>query len=481
MRCRTCDYPLWNLPSRQCPECGTPFLPSTYEFKVGAVQFKCPHCEQSYYGTDERGHLEPRAFDCVSCGRAIEMDSMLLLPAEGVEDDQTHRRDPVAWLVRRKIGFFRGWIKTVFAGMGAPGKLAVALPPTSPKGQAWWFAALTLMLSVLVASVPFGALMMMGGGMSGSRLLPNIVGVMLFGAGAQIAWLIAWGLTVHVALRIFGVSHATLGRTFEILCYCCGPSVVVMIPCVGPYVSWIGHLWWMIGAAVALRAGYGTRGWKTALAAGVLPVLATIGLVALILMGLNAFGRAVSSSATVPTTTGPAHVATVLLGHGSAFTNVQNTHAAELVASGELTASELIAPQSQSSGTSVRIGELSLDEFLALEQDQRDAAASAASAALPPKVVAHRVGDVVFTYHGLDADDPRHQSLWAFIVWPDPEVNHGPPAEATVGLMNGTTMSASAAAFPAMLLQQNTERAAAGLTPLPDPGQVTHKAPGTSE
>lgn len=27
MRCKRCDYPLWNLRDRKCPECGKPFAP----------------------------------------------------------------------------------------------------------------------------------------------------------------------------------------------------------------------------------------------------------------------------------------------------------------------------------------------------------------------------------------------------------------------------------------------------------------------
>ena len=80
MRCKSCDYPLWNLLARACPECGAAFKPSEFDFNLNAVRFCCPHCSQSYYGTDARGHLVPPAFACVSCGNAITMDDCLLLP-----------------------------------------------------------------------------------------------------------------------------------------------------------------------------------------------------------------------------------------------------------------------------------------------------------------------------------------------------------------------------------------------------------------
>ena len=99
MRCRTCDYRLWNLLERRCPECGTPFLPSQYEFFPNTIRFRCPHCDQSYYGTGEKGHLDPAEFDCVSCGRRIDMDQTVLEPTAGVDEDQT-QTERVPWLER---------------------------------------------------------------------------------------------------------------------------------------------------------------------------------------------------------------------------------------------------------------------------------------------------------------------------------------------------------------------------------------------
>ena len=61
MHCRNCEYALWNLTTRECPECGTAFRPSEYEFVPQSVRFCCPHCDHPYYGTGEKGHIEPAA------------------------------------------------------------------------------------------------------------------------------------------------------------------------------------------------------------------------------------------------------------------------------------------------------------------------------------------------------------------------------------------------------------------------------------
>jgi len=479
MLCRTCDYPLWNLTARQCPECGTPFLPGEYEFKVGFVRFNCPHCAQSYYGTDEKGHLEPREFDCVACGRPVSMDQMVLLPSEGVEDEQTRLRDPLPWLVRKEMGFLRGWLKTVFGGMGAPARLARSLPPESPKGQAWWFAALTLMVCALVASLPFFVMMATAGGMSRGRMFSGFGAGVMVGAAAQLAWLVVWGLSVHACLRVLGVSHARLGRTFEYVCYTCGPCAIIMIPCLGLYMFWIGDLWWAIAAAAMITVGYGIKGWKAALAALLLPTLAAGGLGALITYAI--LGAAQLSSSWTPPNPGPAQLAAAVQNYAAAGAGSGQVHSAELVASGELTESELIAPDSQSSAGTVRIGSTTLDVFLSLDPDQQVATAESASASLPAGVVAHRLGDVVFTYHGVNEKSTLQQGIWMFIVWPDPDANPGPPQNLTVGLPDGTTRSYPAVTMASLLQSQNALRRAVGLPVLPDPSTVTHDAPAVGE
>ena len=89
MRCQTCDYSLWNLTRRDCPECGKAFVPSDFEFEPNAVQYCCPHCEQVYYGDGPGGHLRPIEFDCVQCGQHVHMDQMVLRPAGGFGDDNS--------------------------------------------------------------------------------------------------------------------------------------------------------------------------------------------------------------------------------------------------------------------------------------------------------------------------------------------------------------------------------------------------------
>ena len=139
MRCTTCDYPLWNLKARQCPECGSTFAPDEYDFRPGTVRFCCPHCNQAYYGTDQRGHLEPTCFDCVSCGRPVSMNEMVLLPAEGFVEKHTMAAvNP--WLERHRVGWWRSWFRSVGHALASPGQVMRGTPvqssnSTTPSAQ----------------------------------------------------------------------------------------------------------------------------------------------------------------------------------------------------------------------------------------------------------------------------------------------------------------------------------------------------------
>ena len=116
MKCKQCEYPLWNIAARQCPECGLPFRPSQYEFVPNSVKYCCTGCGQAYYGTDFAGHLFPPRFACVSCGKPCDMDEMVLLPAEGVREDSTLQvKNP--WVERRRLGTWSAWWKTVGGGI----------------------------------------------------------------------------------------------------------------------------------------------------------------------------------------------------------------------------------------------------------------------------------------------------------------------------------------------------------------------------
>src|SRR5262249_1672675 len=100
--------------------------------------------------------------------------------------------------------------------------------------------------------------------------------------------------------------------------------------------------------------------------------------------------------------------------------------------------------------------------------------------ALPKNVIAHRLGDFVFTYHGINLTtaDP---GLWLVIRSMDPDSNRMLAAARTivVAKADGST-KVIGGKFAQALAGQNQRRAKYGLAPLPDPATVTHSSPASS-
>ena len=262
MRCKACDYPLWNLPARRCPECGAAFKPSDFEFTINSVQFCCPHCRQPYYGTGERGHLVPSKFDCVNCGQRVDMDEMVLLPTEGVKEEQTVV-DSMPWLERGKgISGPKAWWLTVWRGMSSPTRLMRATPLESSGGAAVWFGLTVNMLGLVLGMgvmivffliVGMGAGGRMGGG--GPFMILGLASMLLGWVVSVAVMLAVWGLLTHALLCLGGKRAGTLARTYQALGYSAGPMIICAIPCLGVYLSLVGWIWWMIGATFMLKEG----------------------------------------------------------------------------------------------------------------------------------------------------------------------------------------------------------------------------------
>jgi hypothetical protein len=248
MRCRECDYPLWNLKNRQCPECGSQFAPDRYDFRPNSVRFCCPHCDQAYYGTDARGHLEPSVFDCVTCGRHLSMNDMVLLPAEGLQEMHT-RVASNRWLERHRTGRFKSWCSTIGQSLISPGQLMKGTPVESSMKQAWWFFTVTMVAILVVSFIPaacfmvgFPFLLSSSGSAPAGGPGPGLLAGMMAGmtavifvivVPAMLLFVVVWGLVAHGLLTLGGSGHETIRRTFQALCYSSGAYVTSVIPCLG--------------------------------------------------------------------------------------------------------------------------------------------------------------------------------------------------------------------------------------------------------
>lgn len=491
MHCRNCSYPLWNLAARRCPECGDAFRPSEFRFEPHGVRFCCPRCNQPYFGTSEDGLPEPRSFECVRCHAAIDVDEMVLRPGLGVEDRQ-RQKDYMPWF-DGTLGRWKAWFLTIGKSISDPRSLIRAAPEDSSFSRAWRFGSVTSFLFLLVGLVLpyalyFGAFMpfvMMGAGagagFGGTAIVWWLAGMAAALVGGLVfcaASVLLWAGLAHLFLRVTGGAAAGFRRTMHAVGYSAAAGVFTAIPCCGPNVGWIA---WLVSGILMLMEGQKVGGVRATFAMLMFPILsfaisavAYVGLMYAMMSGFNTV--AMMPPAGMATNVGQVQAA--VMTHAQTVDPGGPSHAIELVEGSTWLGWSLVAPNTATYAEDVPVGGTTLEDFSSLTPSARRTAVQAAIDALPEDVVAHRLGDFVFTHHGADllAAPP---GLWVVLMIPDPDVNADPQPEDVIEIATagGNVMTVARSALAEQTARQNEVRAGAGLPPLPDLTRVTHDAP----
>ena len=271
MRCRTCDYPLWNLPGRSCPECGTAFSPKDYDFVPGAVQFLCPHCKQSYFGTTATGQLDPSHFACVECKEVIDVEDMALLPADGIEESSALRAE-APWC-RSGIGLFKRWLFTLGWSFARPEPLIQGIPTDRSASAGWIFYWINTLVIIVFGMLPFLVVIAFsiagrgGGGRTGVTELLVMGAVVLGSIIATTVLTVIWILLTHATLAVFGGCPFGLRRTTNAMLFASGPQILNAIPCLGlGCLGQITPVWWAICAIFSVKAGQRVSAWRASIA-----------------------------------------------------------------------------------------------------------------------------------------------------------------------------------------------------------------------
>ncbi len=494
MHCRNCDYALWNITSRECPECGAAFRPSDYEFVPQSLRFCCPHCDHPYFGTGDKGHIEPQSFACLRCGRPVSMDDMVLRPGLGVEEQFT-RPDTMPWLDRSVRGRVRAWFQMIGKGLTAPSQLITATPPDSPVLQAWVFALICTTIFVIPGyffyAWIYAAQSVTGGVGLGWATVPVYAVAILAGVVVCSMFVVLlWTLLAHGVLRVTGRVEHGYRRTCQALLYSAGGNVFTAVPCFG---TLVGSTWWAVSAILMLRRAQGVSGTRAAFAAGALPGLALAGwtgmyALAFILPMTGVFGAGAGFGGS-PGSPGyqTSAINTALMTYRSEQGG-DPQHAIELLLTrtpilpaGAGSTALFCDPSSKTTAADVPVGDDTLTGFENASRATQLSTVGKVMEAVPEGIVAHRLGDFVFTYHGAAGGwDPQ---LWSVVMLADPDVN-GPPKDTDLVVIGNANMSVTettAGELPALLKEQNAYRTTLGLPPLPDPATVTHRRPGVEE
>ena len=476
MRCKACNYPLWQIAARNCPECGTRFAPSEFEFVVNAVRFCCPHCQQAYYGTGPQGQPVPRGFDCVSCSKLIDVDQMVLLPALNVTEQQTAGLN-VPWIDRRTQAWFGAFFSTFALGVGNPAGLIDHVPETSSFRRAFIYGSLHLTLHSFlglgwIVLFPFVMAGAFGLGRGAGALvgLAASVAVALLG---PVALLLVWILAAHGVLRVSGPTAAGLSRTAHAVCYSAGNNFLGAIPCVGIYLSPFAYLWWAISGGFMLARAQRVSGWRAGVAMALPAVVALAGIGGLVGWVVWIESRSnpgpwrtanISASANGSgfTTAGSAAYSMAVTLNELDVGGPLDAHASRLLLDGDLDPEDLLLPGSLSTTDNCSINGIPLGMF------RFDAGH------LEPIVKAldspgqHRVGDFVFVAKGIDPKT-ADERLWLAIGWPDPALNLAQPQEVELVKTQGAAELIRHDDFQKRLEEQNVLRTELGLPPVRHP------------
>ncbi len=505
MRCKGCQYPLWKLSARACPECGAPFTPSDFDFRPETVKFCCPHCWQVYYGTDERGLIEPREFECVKCAKRIELDSMVLLPAEGFEAEHATEAEVVPWIERKTVGYWKALWRTMVMGAFTPGRLGDALTRDRTEKTGLFYALRLNFLFALVGGwlfilvpvgIGLGAVLTAGGMTRGA--FAGIVGLILMLALTMIViltgailGLLLWAGVTHAMIVLTGPSQGTYRNTLRGLTFTSGANLMQGIPCLGGYFSLVSWIWWAISGGLCIAKTHRVSKARAISATMAFPgVLFVAAASLLIFWGIPAFfgmirqaqAAAQQAAAQAGQTTATARtkaLVQLLVTEAEKNAAVLPVHAAVLVMDRRAFPTEFVVsgggggPEPLVSGFPLsQLSKLTAEDATQLKADLKVLVAPTGE---------HRVGDFVLCYQGawkpgrgIGVVMPVDMGLWVAICDPVNPFMMGMPGQPTTGfggiavaLADGVNVTWIADAdIPGVLDAQNALRVSLGLAPL---------------
>ena len=272
MHCRNCQHVLWNAPAPQpdaprvCPECGTGYSVAEYEFAPGKVEFHCPHCDQAYFGTSAKGHLEPSEFQCTACGGEVSMERCVLRPHGSMDSTQAMLEQPLAWVESGNI--FARWWAMVGIGLKKSARVPAMIGNRDLFSESLGFLAFNTAISNIV-SVLFGlgallfAILVTGGvgntvsfGTGGWGVTPGSPAVAIGLQLAQFFLVPVMMIAVTALGALFasfaGAAHGlTFRRAFTIVSFASGGYALNLIPFCG---GLLGLIFWAVGASTAIAA-----------------------------------------------------------------------------------------------------------------------------------------------------------------------------------------------------------------------------------
>jgi hypothetical protein len=479
MRCRTCNYPLWNTKARVCSECGSGFKPSDFDFEPGRVTFQCPHCSTGYYGMSARGHLVPASFRCSGCAQQVSMDEMSLVPLEGGLDSTPTQDGSNPWYERSTL--VRPFLTTTVMLLQTPSSFGRSMPADASLGPAAIYVSIAFGVQMILTLALQAALFALlsafmvgvaGAAFGGGFVMRQVVQSAIFGLGFGLVWLLLESVLTFGLLRVFGGQGAGLQRTIVCYAFTSGAGAVLLwfaaVPCLGALLA-LAWIVWSIVIAVQLISASMRISIGTAVAAV---------LFSRIIMLIVGFGLLFAALFVAPQAIGlPAGIAGVFTGRAGS-TMASGLHTARLATGAwptsptepflndPLGAVEFLSYVDRRAPDPGFGAARTSQVFTAGGMAAFAAESDALATRMPPPRTPFRIGTAIFLYPASDGDPDD----WLFIV----DYGLGRPVEVhrafDMELLRPSEFEAELAAFEA-------RRAARGLAPLPDLGTLPDLKP----
>ena len=356
---------------------------------------------------------------------------MVLRPAAGVGEGQTSPGD-MPWLDRRNRGSVVAFLSTLRLALLSPARLAEGIPVRASVGHAIAFAAVLLLVTLtLGGTLPtllywHWSIYIIGGWWIdpiAMLFLAVVLGL------AVIGLLPIWAMVAQALLRLTGPVAYPVDRTMCALAYSTGANAMGAVPCIGPV---IGMLWWMSSAVIMVSRAQRVSVFRSTFAVLALPVCTgAVGFLFVTLMAGWWYGVGYSDSYSTGYQTG--FISEAVRAYADSNDGKGPEHAAELVLDGFASPWEFIGDDTDTYTDEVPIGSLTLLDLETASGNRIMRAITEANDAADPDRTAHRVGDFVFTYHGIDLRT-AHADLW--IVIDLDHAGHGGHRRAGVGQLD---------------------------------------------
>ncbi len=300
MHCTGCNYLLFNLTGRVCPECGLSFETTAYHFAPGSVAFHCPECDQEYSGNDAHGLPTPREFQCVQCNKSINVAEMRVSPIHA---------NALGWIGstwdnRKNVGFCVAWWTTFKQLLFQPGQF-FAQHQGSSIYEAWVFSLPALFIGVAAAFLVHFLMMVGFTSLAGGGMMPGVpatpipisllrlamvyvVMALIFPLFVQFMFGGFWACTTHPVLFMMAPERKSFKHTLCATFYSFAPYALMIVPICGGYAAYV---WQAVILVIAIKQQHRVNGWVASLAV-LWPIVAIMAIymaiVAVVILGFAA-------------------------------------------------------------------------------------------------------------------------------------------------------------------------------------------------